>query len=911
MKGSPSHLADNGYVYWKDATLSDHSIDLGQPICRSFAKYSVSFSEIRWGSIRATEGWAGLQHHALLRTTIRIDPPELPSVFDNGEPTYLTIAANQVSHIAIFDSESSDSTLHWQTGNIYAYSDAPRIHVPLVYNNQHVGRPDFEKRGSATDSITLVPGEAKHLDVLVGLDYEIRLFRDPLVFANTTAPAIEADLHMEIEHFTSFHRHNGTLEIHSIDKKLPLSSNGLGAVDACMLVGDSASHIVPHFVDGWAYGDMIGAEVVSCSREALVIDQASFVIAQTTHGLPVLSIIDFKPVVLAASQTRIVSLKIAQENPVEAGLGSLIVTLRIRPHVSETETLFYQINATIPFVNHESIDHPEPQERGIHLTYASVTNTPASAVVLPPKTMDPIVNSGTRILLALHGAGVMHTNPAWISTLPRPPKTWVLVVHGLTPWGMDWREASRADACSALRALVLKITDFWNEEDYCAAHDSVKSIVLAKSKQQTRVPVIIIGHSNGGQGTLFLSSQFPDSFPALIPAAGYTSARLYVSVQHSRASLFSDAALQAIMKASLQGQDGDIIAGNLVFSRVHLVHGGDDENVPVWHSRERMALIKAWDPDSDVRFTEVPGKPHIWPTIFKDEPVASRIDELVAFPYGISLSALKPFTYTVVWPSEAGSMRGWRIRELSVPGRLAKLSVNQNRVRTTNVYGLSVNTQRAGINSRLVIIDNQQINLPSSPTIWLRRGSGQWEVVDPYSPYPSGPLSHILNSPEPISIVIPSVNNAHYHSVARRLAHNLYTYLKLDCVVVKDDEALEQAHPRGSVVVIGGSRNRYGIKVRSSPLQVHPDGSISISGFKYNQAGTCALSLHKNHLYMDAVDESGYERALLAFPLRTGVPGPEWMILGEECDRKGYAGVYAAGFWDRHGEFSEIMSYFN
>jgi hypothetical protein len=87
-----------------------------------------------------------------------------------------------------------------------------------------------------------------------------------------------------------------------------------------------------------------------------------------------------------------------------------------------------------------------------------------------------------------------------------------------------------------------------------------------------------------------------------------------------------------------------------------------------------------------------------------------------------------------------------------------------------------------------------------------------------------------------------------------------------------------------------------------------------ISGARYGQHGTAALSLHmvrhglvvgcrslvkpfhfQRHLYMDAVDEAGYERALQAFPIRTGVPGPEWMVLGEDCDQKGYGGVLAAG----------------
>ncbi|KAG8701838.1 hypothetical protein FRC09_005109 [Ceratobasidium sp. 395] len=357
------------------------------------------------------------------------------------------------------------------------------------------------------------------------------------------------------------------------------------------------------------------------------------------------------------------------------------------------------------------------------------------------------------------------------------------------------------------------------------------------------------------------------------------------------------------MRASLQGQYGDIIA-------VHLVHGGDDENVPVWHSRERMALVKSWNPDADINFTEVPEKPHFWPTVFFDEPVSSKISELVASPYAALRSQQTPFTFTIVWPSESGSMGGWRVRELTIPGRLARIRVDGTQVFTINVHGLSVNTSKAKLEHSWITIDNQRIEVPDISIVWLRRGvQSKWEVVKPFASYPSGPLSRILTSSTTISIIVPSTPNAYYQSLALRLAHNLYVYLKLDCAILNDKEALAHRPPTGSVIVIGGYTNKYGLHVRSSSLQALPDGTISISNAVYNRPGTAALSLFRNHLYMDAVDEAGYERALQAFPLRTGVPGPEWAILGEECNEKSYGGVYATGFWDRQGLFSDVMSH--
>ncbi|KAG8710352.1 hypothetical protein FRC08_017273 [Ceratobasidium sp. 394] len=927
-KSYPSHLADGGFVRWNNFSLLDHyppsSTSQLDPGVRDFVSYSVSFPDVRWESIRATEGWAGLQHHVLLHTTMRIDPSSLTGDLGGATPTYLLLSAIQCSHVAVLDMSLSPTVPRWHTGNIYAYPDAPAIRIPLIFNGSVTDHGRIPSSDGSLEGIHIPRDEPKELDLLIGLDYEIRLFGDPLVPTNSTLPTILADLQVALEFSgdsSAYSLHDDT-ELAFQGNYLPaqLSPNG-GEPDssrACAVIADPTTHIIPHFVNGWAYGDVIGIEITSCSHDAWTITRATVV--PNEHDLLNfnqdlgLSLDILDPVKFVPSQTRLISLKISQASPLPPSVRSFIVTLSIGSALSPLAVERAQtLQTLVSIVNHDSLSKLETGSQDIIMSYTSVSGIPASAVLLPPNSTNFDVSPDTRILVAMHGAGVMHTSPFVLAAFPRPRHTWVLVVQGLTPWGLDWREASRADVCSALRELVLRLAGTWNEEDYCTPHDAVESVTRRADVGHISIPVIAIGHSNGGQGALYLASQFPDSVPALIPAAGYTSARLYISTQHSRGSMFADAGLQSIIRASLQGQDGDIMAGNLVLNRVHLVHGGEDENVPVWHSRERMALVKSWNPDADISFTEVPGKPHFWPTVFQDEPVSSRIAELVASPYAVLSNKLNSFTFTVVWPSESGGMGGWRVRELAVPGRLARIRVHGTHVSTTNAYGLSINLSRAGLTHGWVDIDGKHIDLPDMPVVWLRRNTASdWKVVEPFSPYPSGPLSRILTSPTTISIVIPSGPNAYYQSLALRLAHNAFTYLKLDCTIVEDHEALSnQSSLAGSVVVIGGYQNKYGLRVRSSPVRVLSDGSISISGVKIGRAGTGSLSLHKNHLYIDAVDEVGYERAFHAFPLRTGVPGPEWMILGEECERKGYGGMYAAGFWNRQGQLSEVMSYFS
>ncbi|CEL52888.1 hypothetical protein RSOLAG1IB_05956 [Rhizoctonia solani AG-1 IB] len=825
-----SHLADNGFVPWINSSVTaarDESEDFSHETPDK-THYSIQFPDIRWNTIRATEGWSGLQHHALLHTTIRIVPYRPHDLHVLPKPIYLLLAASQCSYIAILNSKRGSSIPQWHACNIYETANTPPIRVPL--------KPYFDFNQLETN-VTESTVQALKLDVLISLDYEIRLFGDPTVSNDDTIPTIQVDLSAEVEQ--SFDR--DVLEIDNILKlpthetaQLDLSEVELSQRVPCVKVNPKAQ-VFPHFVDGWAFGNAVGIEMTSCSEENWSISDT-----RTLVDTPEFHLELTEPARIAPSQTRLISFRLSQTKPLVNSDVALTLELCLHPDTPSSQKP-HIILVTIPIQAHSSFSRISEDTEGILLTYYSVSGTPASAVVLPPSNGTQPITAQSRILLALHGAGVMHTHPFWISALPRPEHTWVLVAQGLTPWGLDWREASRADVCAALRALVLQLVGVWSEDDYCTAHDLITETTLPNRPELPikTIPVVAIGHSNGGQGSLHLASSFPDCIPALIPAAGYTSARLYVPTQASRGSLFADAALQGIIRASLQGQDGDAIASNLALSRVHLVHGGDDENVPVWHSRERMALIKNWNPNADVNLTEVPRRPHVWDTVFKDEPVSSAIRDLVSSPYSPSYTAKQGFTLTVAWPSESGSMRGWRIREADIPGRLSRIHVSGNSIQTTNVHVFSIELSKSSLKIGDVIeVDYQKIEIPDCSHLWLSYAhDNQWKIVRPAAPYPSGPLSSILISKRPIVLVVPAQNKEYYETIALRIAHNLYTYLKLDCTILQDSE-IERFLEERSVVVIGGRNNTYGMTVRSGPLRVLHDGSISIG-----KKGTTELAL--------------------------------------------------------------------
>src|SRR5580698_860350 len=98
---------------------------------------------------------------------------------------------------------------------------------------------------------------------------------------------------------------------------------------------------------------------------------------------------------------------------------------------------------------------------------------------------------------------------------------------------------------------------------------------------------------------------------------------------------------------------------------------GDDNNVPTWHSREAVGIIRRWRPDANItlpiwpsnqyktdafthRFIEDTGQPHWYPTILNNEAVQDFIDTVATLGTSAKVRPLKPFTLTVAIPAESG-----------------------------------------------------------------------------------------------------------------------------------------------------------------------------------------------------------------------------------------------------------------
>ncbi|TCD68231.1 hypothetical protein EIP91_011300 [Steccherinum ochraceum] len=832
----PSAYADNGVVGWTQASSDGNG------------NVAVSFPEIRWTSLRATEGWAALQHHSVLRTSITVSPPQ--HGIESASTPRLLVSLAQGSFFTLRPTSNLDGSIpRWYTGNVYGMDAAPAQSI------------DFPVAPSVSGPTTY--------DVFVSGDYELRLFGDPAA-RNSEVPELQVSLQVEISE--PEHR----------------------------LILQGSHNVIPDFVDGWAFGRALGVGLRS--------SEGWWTVTNISVAPEFASALEFKllhETRLAPTQTRIVPLHLTQNGPIVSEILELLIT-------ATSGDSSIEISVKLPVRQYDlwQQDTYSP----LHATFFYATSMPTAFLVKPPAS-----ENGDKIfppILAFHGAGVDVINmPFWVEAVPRQKNSWVIAPAGRTAWGLDWHGPSTKEAWGAVDALhdILEARSAWHPW---------------RTEKNTRV--LLIGHSNGGQGTWYAAGRFPDKIIGAIPAAGYIKSQSYVPLVQSRSAHFVDPALRAILETSLTPDDNDLFLSNLVDTTILAIHGGDDENVPVWHTRDLVGVLKAWRPDANVTYQEDKGKPHWYPdTIFDNDSVQRFLDSTLEQSFVSELNDIKSFTLTVAIPSDSGSLHGFHIDSLLIPGRLGRLTVEVNEgkvfVKTINIKAFSIahepDVLLAGKAS--IVVDGQDFDVTALRTQsakHLLRKESQWEVVSRAAFSSTGRLLNILSSSTPIAIVIPDEPTVSENLAARRLAHDLDLYHKLDAYILHASEATsnDSNFSEGHLIVLGGKSNAFGaalLKTEKTAFSLHKE-QLKLRGQAIDKQAA-ALFLHPHPanssslvLFMYSDSETGLERASRLFPIRTGITVPDWVIVGNEADVKGAGGVIGAGVWGHEWAWNEAVSSF-
>ncbi|KAF8163069.1 Alpha/Beta hydrolase protein, partial [Crassisporium funariophilum] len=655
----PSSYADGGEVRW-DTTSSNDQGDI-----------EVSFPGVRWKELRKSEGWAGLQHHAVLRTTITLHPPReihdatcIPRILvELKQGSYFTLRPQALDEFSPFVAE-------WYAGNIYDL-ERPLPHV--------VQLPEAP---STNGTLTY--------DLFISGDYEIRLFGDPIV-QGSEVPVQKLNLRVEVQPNVPF-------------------------------LYQPSQNVICDFIDGFAFGDAVGIGIQSVTGWWTVKN-----IVLKTH-LEGISLVLRDSITIAPSQTRVVPIYIDQTASYRDEVLHLEITMASH-EASQT------LSVTIPITHRKAWPYFERQ--ALRGTFFFAKSTPSVFLAVPPMSEPPEQH---RPIIALHGAGVdVIEQDFWMKSLPLNKFNWIVIPTGRTSWGLDWHGPSAQDVWASLLALTAIL----------------EKNVLGLSHRwgiPSNTKVILVGHSNGGQGTWYLASRYPDRVIAAIPAAGYIKSQAYIPLTLARSGHYIDPSLRAILESSLTPDDNDLHISNLVDIPILAVHGGADENVPVWHTREAVNVLKTWYPSANVRcvrFREDPGEGHWYPHVFDNPEVQAFVDSFSA-PQTMGTQS-DSFTLTVSIPSESGPLHGWRIDKLMIPGRLARLQVRRTgdaifEVQTSNVKQFSLSGNHTGRYE--LHIDDSVLLLPDilMATGFHNVGPGKWQLASArsFSPQPPSRFQSIF-----------------------------------------------------------------------------------------------------------------------------------------------------------------------
>jgi len=274
-------------------------------------------------------------------------------------------------------------------------------------------------------------------------------------------------------------------------------------------------------------------------------------------------------------------------------------------------------------------------------------------------------------------------------------------------------------------------------------------------------------------------------------------------------------------------------------------------------------------------------------------------------------------------PDESGSMFGFRIVELEVPGRLARLTVkfinDVAQVVTENVRAFAIDSKLLASvsSSQTLLINGLDTRIISELSERFHFLSGNW-IQSKQKTRRYGPILQIVDGIAPL-LFIHGSNNL---QSASKLSHGVAIFGGPLSRLLSDREALSPEFApllaSSNLVVLGSpAENRFVealLAPSNIPITFPSAGSFSVHQKVFSRSGYGLISLTEHvlnnsnlALLISGSDPFGFETASRLFPFETGTPLPEWVVTSPNI-HEGY--IAGAGWWSNDWSWNEQMTYF-
>ncbi|GAN06545.1 transmembrane protein [Mucor ambiguus] len=570
-----------------------------------------------------------------------------------------------------------------------------------------------------------------------------------------------------------------------------------------------------------------------------------------------------------------------------------------------------------------------------------------------------VLNSNTSkpILVALHGAGVEADSSFWINSIPAQKHCWIVFPTGRTPWGYDWHGPSTRNVFKSLEGLAeiqellpphFECMDFATGGDWVtvsAPHETTRTL-KAQDDRDWNIgsldKLIVMGHSNGGQGVWHLAVHFPDKIIAVVPAAGYIKIQDYVSFANWVGNSYCDPWLRGILESSIAEYNNDLHLSNMVNIAVLPRVGTRDDNVPPLHTRKYVRILNGHlQQPAAIKTSEVMGQGHWWDTVFHDKTVQQFLDQHSSPRQ--EKKELNEFCITLMNPAGNGSGYGIHVEQMMIPYRLGKIkgvftTIDNNSssssrsnsktiltLKTTNIASFRFTKHFKGCN-KLIVDGDKFSHLEKYHTeqggVTLSfdgKKSKRWKLESIKSNERNaanyGPIHRMYESTKPLVVIIPSCSS-YYKHVALQITHDWYLYGRGDSMILYDTQAISSNmildYPYHIYLGLVCENRRIESILADKPnthIGFEKAAASTITGIKvgdkvYRGPGTGILFMHPVNktttaIVVSGVDHGGFESAWHLLPRRTGMMVPEWIVTSSaDMKSNGLGGVLGAGYFD-------------
>jgi dienelactone hydrolase len=363
-----------------------------------------------------------------------------------------------------------------------------------------------------------------------------------------------------------------------------------------------------------------------------------------------------------------------------------------------------------------------PQGQRRRITFVSDIDGSVQYFSLLPAARTSPDDPSPAIVLSCHGAGVEAHGQAGAYS----PKEWFHIVAPTNrrPFGYDWEDFGRMDAMEVLGIVEGSLK-----------HDPSR--------------IYLTGHSMGGHGAWHLGVTYPDRFAAIGPSAGWLSRSSYGGRRDENSE---ESAMGALLKRCQLSGDTVALAANLKQNAVYILHGSDDDNVPVTQARTMAEVLKEFH--HDWIFHEEPGKGHWWGNDYGDGGSAC-----VEWPFMFDLfarhalppsSAVREVEFVTANPGVSSRCHWLAIEEQIRPLDLSEAHVEMwpnKRIfkgTTENVAVLRLDVAHLHEKGPITVeMDDQTLaDLPcpdKTEALWFGRHNDRWQTIEKPSPRRKGP----------------------------------------------------------------------------------------------------------------------------------------------------------------------------